>query len=242
MSILESSFSRLKRKTDFNPPFEGPNGNKLTGYEWAYKVDEKWSSREQALVLGKVSDWDAASASDETGRDLVHKFFVETPEGEKIVSAESLYYILGFTDKKQNKILPSVISATKTLAKLEMEYQILKPEVEKFRELENEVEKNPPNFYISDITYRDNKHIKTFKVNAFDIKSQMLFARDYKFTENDLLNDQEQMRTIKQALVYLAKKDKFGYTEPRYGRFPLWQYEEKIKKLKSKINRMIASN
>ena len=124
-SLGSATRFRPSERVDFQTPLTGPSGAKLVSYEWTWKPEEKFDKREGELKAGRVSDWDRALSSAETGRDVVHQFLVEMPDGStKLMSAESALNVLGFTEKNQSKNMPSLVSASKTLAKNQMELSI----------------------------------------------------------------------------------------------------------------------
>lgn len=82
----------------FSTPYCGKTGAELAGYQWMWKValveDARGESRER-----RVSDWDEAVRNPETGREIVHQYFVQRPgEDGEWVSAESAAQLLGVSD------------------------------------------------------------------------------------------------------------------------------------------------
>ncbi|MEI6731153.1 MAG: hypothetical protein WCK90_00580, partial [archaeon] len=75
-------------------PVVGPTGAKIVGYEWRSKIGTVWSELKQEDIEKRVSDWDTAGQSTGTGREIVHVFHVEHPDGtvkpEGIVSAQKV--------------------------------------------------------------------------------------------------------------------------------------------------------
>ena len=82
-------------------PIVGPTGAKIVGYEWRSTMGEKWSNAKQEYVEARVSDWDNSDTSTGTGRDIVHVFYVEHPDGrvrpEGIRSAQN---VLGINETR----------------------------------------------------------------------------------------------------------------------------------------------
>lgn len=83
----------------FPTPYRGKTGAELAGYQWMWKValveDARGEARER-----RVSDWDEAVRNPETGREIVHQFFVRRPgESGDWVSAETAAQLLGVTDQ-----------------------------------------------------------------------------------------------------------------------------------------------
>ena len=140
-----SSASRFrpKEKIVFEKPLEGPSGAKLVAYEWKWQPEEYVDDRGEDRVR-RVSDWERAEQSGETNRDLVHQFLVETPEGtHKLVSAESVPVLLGYADKDTPAHLPSLVSATKTLARLKMEEAVMVDKAAHNKAIAEEARKQP---------------------------------------------------------------------------------------------------
>ena len=95
---------------------------------------------EGELVGKRVSDWTQAEQSAETGRDIVHKFNVELPDGTiKIVSSESVPILLGFIDREQTKVFGNLATASKTLAKQEMKLALLEAQNKEFNEVKKSI-------------------------------------------------------------------------------------------------------
>lgn len=87
----------IKRKgvIEFEP-ITGPSGAQLVAYEWKHEKIEEVDSRGE-LRTKKVSNWEEALESHETGRKIVHTFTMITPKGEpKVVSLESALEGMGY--------------------------------------------------------------------------------------------------------------------------------------------------
>lgn len=83
----------------FDPPISG-TGGKITGYEWAWTWGEVWSNREEGLVPARVSDWERATQSGDTNRQIVHQFHVEMPDGSThIMGAELASRTIGIAER-----------------------------------------------------------------------------------------------------------------------------------------------
>lgn len=118
-SNLDESAKRQKpaEYVKFNPPVMGANGNKLIGYVWKYEWVEI-PAKEGDFIQKRVSDWNQAEQSAETGRNIVHQFDVQYTDGEiKSMSLESLYGALGFTDNVSKEKLTKTANIVKNLAK-----------------------------------------------------------------------------------------------------------------------------
>ena len=119
---VTGSASRFKPHghVEFSRPLVGPSGAKLKGYVWQYTMEER-PNREGEMKPRRVSNWDAAVASAETDRGIVHQFDVEYPDGRKAtVSAEGAVRALGYGTEAPARF-KSLSSAAKTLAKLQMQ-------------------------------------------------------------------------------------------------------------------------
>ena len=79
-------------------------------------VDKRGEDR-----VARVSDWDKAEASAESGREVVHQFTVEAEGQQQVVSAEGAMRVLGFLGGEKQAGVKSVVSAAKTLARLKMQ-------------------------------------------------------------------------------------------------------------------------
>jgi hypothetical protein len=142
--VSASSRFRPAQRVDFEKPVIGPNGNKLISYQWAYEWTEQ-PNREGEIKPKRISNWDQAESSASTGRDIVHQFTIEKPNGETItVSSESVPFELGYAEKSQMKDLPSLVSAVKTLAKNKMKLAILEAQLKEYNDLKAKYEKIIP--------------------------------------------------------------------------------------------------
>ncbi len=138
-----SASSRFKPSETvvFDPALEGKNGNKLVSYTWSFE----WTmlpSREGELKSKRVSDWTQAEISADTGRDIVHQYTILLANGEhKTVSSESVPVLLGYLDKKELKSFPNLVTASKTLAKQQMQLAIMEAQKKEYDELYAKFEK-----------------------------------------------------------------------------------------------------
>jgi hypothetical protein len=138
-----SSSSRFKPSETiyFEPPLVGKNGAKLISYTWSYEWTMK-PNYEGELVSKRISDWTQAEISADTGRDIVHKYGVELADGTfKSVSSESVPILLGYIDRNELKHFPNLVTASKTLAKQQMQLAILEAQEKEYKELQNKFEK-----------------------------------------------------------------------------------------------------
>jgi len=127
----------------FNPPLVGTNGAKLISYTWKYEMtmQPNW---EGELVGKRISDWSQAENSADTGRDIVHVYNVQMPDGTiKSVSSESVPILLGFVNREQAKVFGSLATASKTLAKNQMKLAIMEAQAKEYEDLLKKFEKEP---------------------------------------------------------------------------------------------------
>lgn len=139
--ISASTRFRPSETVVFDPPLEGKNGAKLISYTWSYE----WTmlpNREGELKSKRISDWTQAEISADTGRDIVHQYTVLMPDGEyKTVSSDSVPVLLGYLDKKELKSFPNLVTASKTLAKQQMQLAIMEAQKKEYDELYAKFEK-----------------------------------------------------------------------------------------------------
>ncbi len=139
-----SSSSRFRpyEPVVFPKPIIGLNGAKLIAYYWAYEWTMAENISTGELTGKRQSDWGQAEISADTGRDIVHKFTVEMPDGEiRMVSSESVLILLGYTNRETIKSFPSLVTAVKTLAKQKMQLVLLEEEKKNYDTLKSQFEK-----------------------------------------------------------------------------------------------------
>lgn len=130
--------SRARNTITFEPAITGPTGSQILAYTWAWKAIEVVDSRGEESVR-RVSDWERAVPSEETGREVVHQFAVRCPLGhEQTVSLESALRATGLLGEKA---APGrgAISAAQTLARLRMAQDALRATFERVAAVEAEV-------------------------------------------------------------------------------------------------------
>lgn len=121
----------------FPAPIKGNTGAELVSYEWAYQIEDVQTFDD--VVAKKVSDWDRADISDETGQLIVHKFAVQGPDGDvKTVSLETAARLLGYTPT-ETKGITSIANTAKSYAKLQMALSTLKAAKEVSDKIREEV-------------------------------------------------------------------------------------------------------
>jgi hypothetical protein len=124
--VSASSRFRPMETIVFDPPLVGLNGAKLISYTWSFQWDTSFSKLEGEAISKRVSDWTQADISAETGRDIVHKYTIQMPNGDlKVVSSDSVPVLLGYTDRAQKSSFPNLSNAAKTLAKQKLQLSIM---------------------------------------------------------------------------------------------------------------------
>lgn len=88
-------------------PIQGPTGAKIWGYQWKSEIGDKYSEREGGYVGARISNWDDSEISEGTGREIVHVYYVEHPDGS--VTTEGI--------QSAQKILGIDVPRLKTIAK-----------------------------------------------------------------------------------------------------------------------------
>lgn len=223
---------RPRELVTFKVPLKGPSGAKLMAYEWAWKPEEYVDRRGEDRVK-RISDWDKAEESSETGRHIVHQFHVELPDGSvKVVSSESVLQILGFTEKNTATKLPSLISASKTLAKNQMLLAAKEEQAKAYDEAVKALENSdkPPITSQPHIN-SDGKRVGTYwimgdtRVNEWDRTGEEHPISDERKTalHDAWIRDQITLQGLK----------------PVYG---LQELRDRVKKQKNKIDEILATN
>ncbi len=135
-SILRSSPEptrfRPKSMVEFKKPFRGPSGAALVAYDWKNQLVDGVDKRGEDKVE-RVSDWNKAATNWQTGREIVHHFHVDTPDGKThVVSLESALKLLGYTSANgiASRPVKALASMVKTRATLTMEAEALRPVVD----------------------------------------------------------------------------------------------------------------
>jgi hypothetical protein len=124
--VSASSRFRPMETIVFDPPLVGLNGAKLISYTWSFQWDTSFTKSEGEAISKRVSDWTQADISAETGRDIVHKYTIQMPNGDlKVVSSDSVPVLLGYTDRAQKSSFPNLSNAAKTLAKQKLQLSII---------------------------------------------------------------------------------------------------------------------
>ncbi len=155
--------SRWKPEGQYEFPklIEGPSGAKLKSYVWPNElelyIDDQGEERKR-----RISDWTASESSHETGREIVHQFTVEMPDGtQKTVSAESAVKLLGYGGQGTSPAR-GAISTAKTFANLKMREAQLKQLDDDFAKDYKEVHALPTPPVISEPS--DIKEMSKFKM------------------------------------------------------------------------------
>ncbi len=120
---------RSTTNVDFgNRPIVGKNGTKLLSYIWEHNELIPAVRKDGGLVKKavRVSDWAKSGVNANTGRNIVHKFLIETADGNKMeVSADSLAKALGYSNAEMSAKFPQVKDIVKRMASLQLEEQSL---------------------------------------------------------------------------------------------------------------------
>lgn len=135
---------RLKSNAQvvFPAPIKGNTGAELVAYEWAWQIEDVQTADD--VVAKKVSNWDRADVSDETGRLIVHKFDVKAPDGTvKTVSLETAARLLGYTPGEAQDIA-NIATTAKTYAKMQMAISVLDAAIKETDEIKAEVDAMEP--------------------------------------------------------------------------------------------------
>lgn len=136
------SRGRPSEEIVYKRPLAGPSGAKIVSYVWRSRAEEDASKAGDGRVR-RVSDWDSAARSSHTGRDIVHQFSVEMPDGKRrVVSAESAFALLGYNDTDSTKF-KSVVTASRTLGGLLRRLDGLRNEKAALDRIREEVARQP---------------------------------------------------------------------------------------------------
>lgn len=224
-AISASSRFKPRETIVFDKPIVGKNGNKLISYQWAYE----WTmlpNREGELKDKRISNWEDAEISAETGRDIVHKFTVEKKDGDVVtVSSETIPSLLGYIDVKEMKNLPSLVSSVKTLAKQKMQLAILKAQEEEYNNIKNQVDEMPlPEIEKKQYLSGVSKSLVTKWVAAgLDDAYQLDYENKSDISERD---KESLISTWKQEMI-----KKMGGKQPR----GIYDLEKRIKRQEKKV-------
>lgn len=159
--VSASSRFRPMETIVFDPPLVGLNGAKLISYTWSFQWETSFSKLEGEAISKRTSDWTQAEISAETGRDIVHKYTIQMPNGDlKVVSSDSVPILLGYTDRAQKSSFPNLSNAAKTLAKQKLQLSILEAKAkEKADAIAEIVAKGIPEVRVEDGGFRGYKFI-----------------------------------------------------------------------------------
>ncbi len=247
-----SASSRFKPSETvvFDPPLEGKNGNKLVSYTWSFE----WTmlpNYEGELKSKRVSDWTQAEISADTGRDIVHQYAILMPDGEhKVVSSESVPVLLGFYDKKEFSVFPNLVTASKTLAKQQMQLAIMEAQEKEYRELYAKFEKaEKPEIRMA--RYEELSFAKFHKQEEGVVSSQAYFImqdvqkgqynKDYydpSYGTRFILIDKPNRDTIEQLTSFWISKR----VEENGGKYPsgLYDLKNRVARQKNKVEKILS--
>lgn len=144
MSITtQATRFRPSEPVEFRNPVRGPSGAVLLAYEWKWRAEDIVNRAGEDKVK-RVSDWDRAEASSETGRDIVHQFTVRTAAGDNLtVSAEGVLRALGYMHSSDMPAFPALVRVVKQVAKLQLALTISEAQVAENARIAKEVEALP---------------------------------------------------------------------------------------------------
>lgn len=93
--IVEGEKAELDHAHTLRNPIKGKTGASIIGYQWMSKMEDgMYGDR-------RVSDWSASQKSEPTGRDIVHTFWVQLPDGDvKIMGVGAAKKALGLSEQK----------------------------------------------------------------------------------------------------------------------------------------------
>ncbi len=96
---LEQDRPELESRYRLPSPIVGKTGAKIVGYQWMSQMEEGMF-RDR-----RVSDWSRKTTSEPTGRDIVHVYWVQTPDGEtKVMGVGAAQKALGMSESKLQTI------------------------------------------------------------------------------------------------------------------------------------------
>jgi hypothetical protein len=236
----------------FDPPLIGENGTKLVSYTWAYEMtmQPNW---EGELVGKRVSNWEQADISAETGRGIVHKYTVELPDGSiRNVSSESVPILLGYVNRTQAKVFGNLATASKTLAKQQMKLAILEAQKKEYDELYSKFEKAPkPEITLAefkDLPFITKKVIEreseSGKIPSFTYfkMGDVIYSQDNNYNYNEgkyTPSIRPDNRTIEQlTLMWISERVKeAGGVNPR----ELYDLKNRVARQKRKVEQMLKT-
>lgn len=73
----------------------------LVGYEWRSTSGEKYSAREEGLIPAQVSDWSNSLIATQSGRNIVHIYWIKKDGKVKPYGRNIALQVLGFSTKKE---------------------------------------------------------------------------------------------------------------------------------------------
>lgn len=96
---LAQSRPELEARHRLPNPIIGKTGAKIVGYQWMSQMEEgMYRDR-------RVSDWSRKTTSEPTGRDIVHVYWVQTPDGEtKVMGIGAAKRALGMPETRLRTI------------------------------------------------------------------------------------------------------------------------------------------
>jgi hypothetical protein len=242
--ISASTRFRPTETVVFDPPLEGKNGAKLISYTWSYE----WTmtpNREGELKSKRISDWTQAEISADTGRDIVHQYTILMPDGEyKTVSSDSVPVLLGYLDKKELKSFPNLVTASKTLAKQQMQLAILEAQKKEYDDLYAKFEKaEKPEIKEVGEDSKFSAIIESYKKGAYSnyAMGDVIYRQDneYVYGSNDYKKTPISRTTIEQLTwAWISKRvEENGGVNPR----GLYDLKNRVARQKRKVENILNS-
>jgi hypothetical protein len=225
-----SSRFRPSETIVFDPPLVGMNGNKLVSYTWKYEWTTDFSIKTGDAIEKRVSDWSQAETSADTGRNIVHSFTIVKPDGSsQSVSSESVPVVMGFVTKEQKKDFSNLATASKTLAKQQMQLSILEAKQKEYDEVQQS---------IIDAGYPEIQ----IKPWLSDDKVKLTMGDGSVIADANNPNEKERIEQLKDSYVRVEMQ-KLGIN-PYRGNFnyQIYELKKRIERQKRKVENIIDSN
>lgn len=86
------------------------NDAELVGYQWISTNGEKYSAREEGMIPTQVSDWDNSIIATQSGRKIVHVYWIKKDGEVKPYGKNIALKVLGISDDRQleNDVKPYI--------------------------------------------------------------------------------------------------------------------------------------
>jgi hypothetical protein len=203
-----------------NNGITGPTGVRLQAYEWANKKIEEVDERGEERIR-RISDWEEAATNEATGRDVVHQFQIQKPDGTfATVSLETALREMGYLPQSEGgKTVKSLASTLKTRATNMLQLQAVEPLAnewvawnEAFKRAQDQVAKLEP----PPMEYRkDGKRSIFFRGDA---EASVSFSR---IADERVLLERSQLSGVSESLkdeIQRLRRDVLGETSRKWSR------------------------